>query len=105
MRRRAALVVDDVVDMAETIANDLVLAGYETVIAGSGAEAIDLFSKEPLDVVVTDRRMKSVDGLDVLDGVKRVDPQVPVLIMTAFGGVESAVEAMRRGAYHYITKP
>ena len=49
--------------------------------------------------------MKNVDGLDVLEGVKRIDPEVPVLLMTAFGGVESAVEAMRRGAFHYVTKP
>ena len=56
-------------------------------------------------MVVTDLRMKSVDGLDVLDGVKRADPTVPVIIMTAFGAIESAVEAMRRGAFHYVTKP
>ncbi|MEA2698692.1 MAG: two-component system, NtrC family, response regulator HydG, partial [Myxococcales bacterium] len=60
---------------------------------------------EPADVVVTDLRMKSVDGLDVLDAVKRADPSVPVVIMTAFGAIESAVEAMRRGAFHYVTKP
>jgi two-component system response regulator HydG len=105
MRRLRALVVDDVVDMAETIATDLELAGFETTVADSGAAAIDLFQKDPTDVVVTDLRMKSVDGLDVLDGVKRIDPEVPVLIMTAFGGVESAVEAMRRGAFYYVTKP
>ncbi|MDB4980927.1 MAG: Response regulator of zinc sigma-54-dependent two-component system [Myxococcales bacterium] len=105
MSRLRALVVDDVVDMAETIANDLELAGYETLVADSGAAAIELFQKDQTDVVVTDLRMKSVDGLDVLEGVRRVDPDVPVLIMTAFGGVDSAVEAMRRGAFHYVTKP
>jgi two-component system response regulator HydG len=105
MSRLRALVVDDVVDMAETIANDLELAGYETLVADSGAAAIELFQKDQTDVVVTDLRMKSVDGLDVLEGVRRIDPDVPVLIMTAFGGVDSAVEAMRRGAFHYVTKP
>jgi two-component system response regulator HydG len=99
------LVVDDVVDMAETVALDLEAAGFETTVADSGAAAIALFQKDPADVVVTDLRMKNVDGLDVLDGVKRLDPDVPVLLMTAFGGVESAVEAMRRGAFHYVTKP
>jgi two-component system response regulator HydG len=103
--RARALVVDDVVDMAETIASDLTAGGFDAVVAGGGAEALELFAKEPADVVVTDLRMKSVDGLDVLDGIKRLDPTVPVVIMTAFGGVESAVEAMRRGAFHYITKP
>jgi two-component system response regulator HydG len=99
------LVVDDVVDMAETVAHDLEEAGFETRVADSGAAAVALFQKEPADVVVTDLRMKSFDGLDVLEGVKRVDPDVPVLLMTAFGGVDSAVEAMRRGAFHYVTKP
>jgi two-component system, NtrC family, response regulator HydG len=105
MRKVRVLVVDDVVDMAETVAMDLEAAGYETAVAGSGPAAVAMFQKDPADVVVTDLRMKSVDGLDVLDGVKRVDPEVPVLLMTAFGGVESAVEAMRRGAFHYLTKP
>ncbi len=105
MSRLRALVVDDVVDMAETIANDLERAGYEALVADSGAAAIELFQKDQTDVVVTDLRMKNVDGLDVLEGVRRIDPEVPVLIMTAFGGVDSAVEAMRRGAFHYVTKP
>jgi two-component system response regulator HydG len=100
-----ALIVDDVVDMAQTIANDLEDAGFDTIVAAGGAEALELFAREPADVVITDLRMKSVDGMDVLDGIKRLDPSVPVVIMTAFGGVESAVEAMRRGAFHYVTKP
>jgi two-component system response regulator HydG len=105
MAKARVLVVDDVVDMAETVALDLEAAGFETAVADSGAGAVAMFQKEPADVVVTDLRMKGTDGLDVLDGVKRVDPDVPVLLMTAFGGVDSAVEAMRRGAFHYITKP
>jgi two-component system response regulator HydG len=105
MRKTRVLVVDDVADMAETVAMDLEAAGFEATVADSGAAAVAMFQKDPADVVVTDLRMKNVDGLDVLDGVKRVDPEVPVLLMTAFGGVESAVEAMRRGAYHYVTKP
>jgi two-component system response regulator HydG len=99
------LVVDDVVDMAETVALDLEAAGFEITVADSGAGAVAMFQKEPADVVVTDLRMKGTDGLDVLEAVKRVDPDVPVLLMTAFGGVDSAVEAMRRGAFHYLTKP
>ena len=105
MRKARVLVVDDVVDMAETVAMDLEAAGYETSVADNGTAAVAMFQKDPADVVVTDLRMKNVDGLDVLEGVKRVDPEVPVLLMTAFGGVESAVEAMRRGAFHYVTKP
>jgi two-component system response regulator HydG len=105
MARSRALVVDDVVDMAETIAMDLEASGFEAQIARGGAEAIASFQRDPVDVVITDLRMRDVDGLDVLDGIRRVDPEVPVVLMTAFGAVETAVEAMRRGAYDYVTKP
>ncbi len=105
MARARALIVDDVVDMAETIANELGAAGFETEVVNSGAAALERFGQEPADVVITDLRMKNVDGLDVLSGIKRADPTVPVIIMTAFGAIDSAVEAMRRGAFHYVTKP
>jgi DNA-binding NtrC family response regulator len=98
LARHRALIVDDVVDMAHTIANDLEMAGFETDVADSGAAAVERFANEPADVVVTDLRMKGMDGLDLLDAIKRADPTVPVVIMTAFGAIESAVEAMRRGA-------
>jgi two-component system response regulator HydG len=100
-----ALVVDDVVDMAQTVANELQAAGFDAEVAASGTAALQRFADDPADVVVTDLRMKNVDGLDVLSGIKRLDPTVPVVIMTAFGGIESAVEAMRRGAFDYVTKP
>jgi two-component system response regulator HydG len=105
MRKLRALIVDDVIDLAETIAHDLDLAGFETEIAEGGAAALERFAKHPSDVVITDLRMKGVDGVELLDGLKRIDLEVPVIIMTAFGGIESAVEAMRRGAFHYLTKP
>ena len=105
MRRPRALIVDDVVDMAETIANELTAARFDAEVFDNGAAALERFAQEPADVVITDLRMKNVDGLDVLTGIKRSDPTVPVIIMTAFGGVDSAVEAMRRGAFHYVTKP
>ena len=105
MAKSRALIIDDVVDMATTIANDLELAGFDTDVADSGAAAMEHFATEPADVVVTDLRMKSMDGLDVLDAIKRADPTVPVVIMTAFGAIDTAVEAMRRGAFHYVTKP
>ena len=96
MPKLRALVVDDVVDMAQTIANDLGSAGFDTEIAGDGASALRQFVKEPTDVVVTDLRMKGGDGLDLLAGLREADPTVPVIIMTAFGAVESAVEAIEQ---------
>jgi two-component system response regulator HydG len=105
MRKLRALIVDDVVDMAHTIANDLRQIGFDTEVADGGASALERFANDPADIVVTDLRMKDVDGLDVLEAVRRADPNVPVVIMTAFGAVETAVEAMQRGAFHYVTKP
>ncbi len=105
MRRMRALIVDDVIDVAQTVANELDAAGFETEVVASGGAALDRFAAEPADVVVTDLRMQNVDGMDVLRAVKRVDPSVPVLVMTAFGDVDSAVEAMASGAFHYLTKP
>jgi two-component system response regulator HydG len=105
MPKLRALVVDDVVDMAQTIANELEGAGFETDVADGGAAALERFARDAFDVVVTDLRMKSVDGLDVLTEIKRADPTVPVIIMTAFGAIDTAVEAMRRGAFYYVTKP
>jgi len=105
MRKLSALVIDDVVDMAHTIASDLEAAGFDVFVASQGQEAVERMSREPADVVITDLRMKGMDGLEVMDAVKRVDPVVPVIIMTAFGAIESAVEAMRRGAFSYLAKP
>ncbi|WP_375769599.1 sigma-54 dependent transcriptional regulator [Archangium gephyra] len=99
------LVVDDHVEMARLLADYLTDAGYTVDVATSGQEALAAVSGRVLDAVVCDLRMEQVDGFDVLAGVRKVDPTLPVLIMTAFGGVENAVEAMRRGATHYFTKP
>jgi two-component system response regulator HydG len=75
------------------------------VVAHGGAEAIALIRRETIDLVITDLRMERVDGFDVLEAVRQIGPGTPVLIMTAFGAIESAIEAMRRGAYHYFAKP
>jgi two-component system response regulator HydG len=99
------LVVDDHVEMARLLADHLTDAGYTVDMATSGQEALAVVRGRVLDAVVCDLRMEQVDGFDVLAAVRAADPTLPVLIMTAFGGVENAVEAMRRGATHYFTKP
>jgi len=99
------LVVDDHVEMARLLADALSDAGYTVDMATSGQEALAAVRGRVLDAVVCDLRMEKVDGFDVLAAVREADPTLPVLIMTAFGGVENAVEAMRRGATHYFTKP
>ncbi|MDB4964691.1 MAG: DNA-binding response regulator [Myxococcales bacterium] len=99
------LIVDDHVEMARLLADQLGDAGYAPTVAASGVEAVALVKTRSFDVVVSDLRMEEVDGIDVLDAVHAVDPMTPVLIMTAFGGIESAVQAIKRGAYHYVAKP
>jgi len=99
------LVIDDQIEMARLLGDQLADAGYTAELAGGGAEALGLIRKKPFDLVICDLRMAEVDGLDVLEGVKAVAPFVPVIIMTAFGGIESAIDAIKRGAYHYLTKP
>jgi two-component system response regulator HydG len=105
MSKDRVLVVDDSRVMAETVARYLTSFAFTVECASGGGQAIERLSADPPDVVVTDLRMKDVDGLDVLDASKRVNPLTPVVVMTAFGGIDSAIEAMRRGAYHYLTKP
>src|SRR5688500_4002506 len=99
------LVVDDHLEMARLLADHLGGAGPRGEAVGSGADAIASLRVRRFDLVFTDLRMEQVDGLDVLAAARDVDPELPVLIMTAFGAVETAVEAMRRGAFHYLTKP
>jgi len=99
------LVVDDHVEMGRMLQEPLADEGYEVELATGGAEAIRLVRSRPFDAVLSDLRMEEVDGFDVLAAARAVEPELPVLLMTAFGNVESAVEAMRRGAWHYFTKP
>jgi DNA-binding NtrC family response regulator len=80
-------------------------AGYRVVAAGTGREALERFGAESIDLVVTDIRMPEIEGLELLDRLKQVDPDALVVIMTAYSSVESAVAALRKGAYDYIVKP
>jgi two-component system response regulator HydG len=105
-RRARVLVVDDNLEMARTIADGLGDLGYQAVAAGSGRAAVDaLGGAEVIDAVVTDLRMPGVDGLEVLAASRRLDAARPVIVMTAFSAIDTAVESIRRGATHYLTKP
>ncbi|HEU4385254.1 MAG TPA: sigma-54 dependent transcriptional regulator [Anaeromyxobacteraceae bacterium] len=99
------LVVDDQKNMRTTTAILLRQAGYQVAEAEDGAAAIQRLGAESFDVVLTDLRMGSIDGLEVLRGALESAPSTQVIVMTAFGTIESAVEAMRRGAYDYLAKP
>ncbi|WP_223645976.1 sigma-54 dependent transcriptional regulator [Corallococcus sp. EGB] len=99
------LVVDDHEEMGQMLREPLTDAGYRVDLSTGGADAIAQLRARVYDVILCDLRMEEVDGLDVLAAARRHDPELPVLLMTAFGAVESAVEAMKRGAWHYLTKP
>ncbi len=102
---RSVLIVDDHVEMARLLADKLGDEGWTTRVASGGRAALEALSTMLPDLVVSDLRMADVDGLDVVDAARAADPDLPVIIMTAFGGVDSAIEAIRRGAWHYIVKP
>ncbi|HVU00312.1 MAG TPA: sigma-54 dependent transcriptional regulator [Polyangiaceae bacterium] len=97
------LVVDDQLPMAETLADGLAERGFDATPMDSSREAAKVV--QDFDVLVTDLRMPELDGIGLLDVSKRQDPGRPVIVMTAFSAVDSAIDSIRRGAYHYLTKP
>jgi two-component system response regulator HydG len=99
------LVVDDQSNMRTTLAIMLRGAGYEVDVAADGSQGRDQGAAGAYDVVITDLRMGDHDGIEVLRLVKEVQPMTEVIVMTAYGTIESAVEAMRLGAFDYIQKP
>ena len=101
----AILVVDDDADMREMVHDMLKDRGHQVTTAGSGQEAMKVLSEEDYAVVLTDLRMKGMQGLELLTEIKRLYPDMNVILMTAFGSVETAVEAMKHGASDYLTKP
>ncbi len=105
MAERSVLVVDDSAEMLAALERYLGDHGWRVHTATGAGEALRLFAREAIDVVLTDLRMEGSDGIDVLEEIQRADPITPIILMTAFGTVESAVDAIQRGAHHYITKP
>jgi DNA-binding NtrC family response regulator len=99
------LIVDNEKGMARMIADHLTAESYATTIATSGAEAIACLERQSLMVVISDLIMDDVDGLMVLRESERLQPAARVILMTAFGTMDSAIAALRQGAYDYLTKP
>ena len=99
------LVVDDKLAMAEMLADGLVDHQFDATACGSAATALEAIAAGGVDVVVTDLRMPEVDGFTLLDRIRETHPEVQVIVMTAYGAIDSAVESIRRGAFHYLTKP
>lgn len=99
------LIVDDEPDICRALEFLLKREGYTVTSANSGEDAIEKLKTDGFDVVITDLKMGRVDGMAVLEKAKEINPDIPVIMMTAFASIESAVEAMKRGASDYIVKP
>jgi two-component system NtrC family response regulator len=99
------LLIDDDAGLREVLAFVLTESGHDVSPFAGGAPALAAFGVVRPEVVITDLKMPGIDGMEILGKVSALDPTVPVIILTAFGTIEDAVEAMKQGAYHYLTKP
>jgi len=104
-RQNKVLLVDDDEFALWGMAKVLGGEGYQVVTAASGSEALELLKQDSFDLVLTDLKMPGVDGLEVLRQAKEIAPQAIVLILTGYASLESAIEALREGAYDYLVKP
>jgi DNA-binding NtrC family response regulator len=100
------LIVDDEPDMLKLLSMILrEKTPYEITTTNNPIEAVELVKKERFDIVISDLKMPGLDGIEIIDAVKKVDEDTPVIIVTAYGTVESATEAMQKGGFDFITKP
>ena len=99
------LVVDDEKNYLLVLSAVLEEEGYEVLTAPGGLEALEIQKSSDLDLVLTDMKMPGMDGIELLERIKAYDPDLPVIMMTAHGTVDKAVEAMQKGAYSYVLKP
>jgi DNA-binding NtrC family response regulator len=104
-QKGSILVVDDEEIMREILEALLTREGYHVRLAASGAEGLELARAYPIDAAIVDVMMPGMDGLALLEELKKLDDDMPVLMVTAFASVETALAAMKRGAFDYITKP
>lgn len=102
---KTVLLADDDENLRRVLEFQLTEAGYAVTTAADGAKALGIFSSEDFDGVITDLRMPKLSGLEFLEKIKAVNAEIPVIVITAFGEVETAVAAMKAGAFDYINKP
>ncbi|WP_029457232.1 sigma-54-dependent transcriptional regulator [Solidesulfovibrio alcoholivorans] len=105
MSRERILVVDDEEIARENLVHSLTKAGYRAAAAADGRQALAVLAEEPCDLVLTDLRMPEMDGMELLAAIKRRYPEVEVIVVTGHAAVDSAVAAMRLGAFTYVAKP
>jgi two-component system response regulator AtoC len=102
---RTVLIAEDEANMRRVLSALLARDGFRTLEAADGEAALESLAREPVDAILTDLRMPKMNGLELLEVVRRRHPDIPVVMLTAHGTVGSAVEALKRGAFDYLTKP
>jgi two-component system NtrC family response regulator len=105
MKQPLILVIDDDESLRRVTELQLEEAGYQVLTASDGEEGVETVERERPDLVLTDLKMPGISGIEVLKTIRRDRPEITVVLLTAFGTVQTAVEAMKAGAYDYITKP
>ncbi len=105
MSEHKILIIDDEPAQVQALTGFLKKKGFDVEKASAGQDGLKIIEKKPIDLVITDFKMPDIDGIEVLKRAKAINPEVDVIMMTAFGSIESAIEAMRAGAIDYLTKP
>ncbi len=105
MNKISVLIIDDEEAQRESISGFLKRRNYNVTTAPDGASGIDIVANNVVDVVLTDFRMPGLNGLEVLKKVKEINPEIDIVVITAYGSVQDAVDIMKSGAYDYLTKP
>src|SRR5512143_1689263 len=103
--RKRVLIAEDEQNLRWVLGAIVGREGHEVLQAGDGAEALELLQKQPVHLLITDLRMPRLDGMELLRRTRQEWPDVPVVVITAHGTVENAVEAVKLGAFDYIEKP
>lgn len=99
------LIIDDEKAIRKTLSEILSYEGYKIEEAGDGEEGLKIFREKPFEVVLCDIKMPRMDGIEFLDKVREINPDVPIIMISGHGTIETAVEAVKKGAYDYLAKP
>lgn len=99
------LIIDDETQLVQSLELRLKASGYEVLISPDGVSGINRFKQDSPDLVILDIMMPGLSGLDTLRELKQLDPRVPVIMLTAYGTPQSAIEALKLGAYDHLAKP
>lgn len=102
---KTILIIDDDPSLRRVTEYNLTSSGFHVLTADSGRAGLDIFKDQEPDLVVSDVKLGDISGLDLLEKIKQMSPDIPVIIITAFGSIEMAVKAMNNGAFNFITKP